>query len=349
MADNVALPASSGTVLADEVTDATLGTGVVQMFKMMDGAINGTNKASLSGPGFLRVTDEPHQLFYDPFDGTTVDVTNRWTATSSLGAALTPSQTAGQLTVDAGAVSGGWSSLASQNSFAPTVPSWFGVSFALNLTDGASLVSTGYRFWGVATIPAVPTVAAPINDGVGFEVSGGKMYAVVYASGVRTAIQDMSAATGNSSAPTNTSNHRYIIFIRTDKAYFFVDTLGTEVASSSFQSPAQQTLPIRFLSISGGSSTQILSPGIAAWDTGKNSAQISDGTYPWRKAGVSASGGLRVDGSAVTQPVSVAGTVPVAVDYGRLANVLAHQHLLALQAAGSNGFVPLETPSFLVG
>jgi hypothetical protein len=74
------------------------------MFKMMDGAINGTNKASLSGPGFLRVTDEPHQLFYDPFDGSTVDVTNRWSAISSLGAALPPSQTGGQLSVDAGAL-----------------------------------------------------------------------------------------------------------------------------------------------------------------------------------------------------------------------------------------------------
>jgi hypothetical protein len=197
--------------------------------------------------------------------------------------------------------------------------------------------------------PPFPTVAAPITDGVGFEVSSGKMFAVVYANGVRTAIQDMSAATGNSTAPTNTSNHRYIVFIRTDKAYFFVDTLGTEVASSSFQSPTVQTLPIRFLSISGGSATSILSPGIAAWDTGKNNTQISDGTYPWRKVTVSAAGGLKVDGSAVTQPVTVSNTVAVSVDYGRLSNMLAYQNLLAQQAQGASGFIPMEVPSFLIG
>jgi hypothetical protein len=303
--DNVTLPATSGTVLADEVTDSVLGTGVVQMFKMMDGAINGTNKASLSGPGFLRVTDEPHQLFYDPFDGIVLDTTARWTASYGLGAALIPSQVSGQLTIDAGATSTGWSSLESKASFVPTIPAWFGVSFAINLTDGASLVSSGYRFWGVGTVPATPTVASPLSDAVGFEVTGGKMYAVVYANGVRTEIQDMSAATGNSTAPTNTSNHRYIIFIRTDRTYFFVDTLGTEVASSSFQSPTVQTLPIRFLSISGGAATTIQSPGIAAWDTGKNNTQLSDATYPWRKTTVSSAGALKVDASATTQPVSV--------------------------------------------
>lgn len=305
MSDNVVLPAASGTVAADEVTDTTLGTVKVQYVKLMDGTLDGTSKTFLntSGPGFLRTSDEPRQLFYDPFDGSYLDTTNRWTASSALGAALVPAQTSGQLVVDAGATSTGWASLASKPTFAPTIPSWLGVSFALNVTDGASLVSSGYRFWGTCSIPDTPTVAAPITDGIGFEVTGGKMYAVVYASGVRTVVQDMSAATGNSTAPTDASNHRYILYIRTDRSFWYVDSLTTPAATSSFNTPAVQSLPLRFLAISGGASTQIFSPGVAGWDTGKNATQLSDGLFPWRKATISAAGALKVDASA--QPVSL--------------------------------------------
>jgi hypothetical protein len=51
VADNVALPATSGTVLADEVTDGTLGTGVAQMMKIMDGTLGGTAKALVNADG----------------------------------------------------------------------------------------------------------------------------------------------------------------------------------------------------------------------------------------------------------------------------------------------------------
>jgi len=52
MADNVAITAGSGTTIAaDEVTDGTLGTAKVQYIKVMDGALNGTNKAGVSVNG----------------------------------------------------------------------------------------------------------------------------------------------------------------------------------------------------------------------------------------------------------------------------------------------------------
>ena len=92
------------------------------------------------------------------------------------------------------------------------------------------------------------------------------------------------------SAPTDTANHRYIVYVRTDRAYWYVDALTTPVATSSFQSPSVQTLPVKYLAVSGGSATTIQSPGIAVWDTGKNASQIADGTYPWRKATVTAAG-----------------------------------------------------------
>jgi hypothetical protein len=51
MADNVTLPGTGEVVLADELTDGTLGTGKVQYVKLMDGAVNGTSKASVGASG----------------------------------------------------------------------------------------------------------------------------------------------------------------------------------------------------------------------------------------------------------------------------------------------------------
>jgi hypothetical protein len=56
MADNVTLNAMAGgsTVAADEVTDGTLGTVKVQYVKIMDGTLDGTNKANVDANG-LRI------------------------------------------------------------------------------------------------------------------------------------------------------------------------------------------------------------------------------------------------------------------------------------------------------
>lgn len=52
MADNVAITAGSGTsIAADEVSDGTLGSVKVQYVKLMDGTIDGTNKAAVSANG----------------------------------------------------------------------------------------------------------------------------------------------------------------------------------------------------------------------------------------------------------------------------------------------------------
>ena len=52
MADNVAVTAGTGTsIAADEVADATLGTVKVQYVKLMDGTLDGTNKAAVGANG----------------------------------------------------------------------------------------------------------------------------------------------------------------------------------------------------------------------------------------------------------------------------------------------------------
>lgn len=56
MADNVTITAGSGTTIAaDEVTDGTLGSVKVQYIKVMDGALDGTNKMSISSSGEVAV------------------------------------------------------------------------------------------------------------------------------------------------------------------------------------------------------------------------------------------------------------------------------------------------------
>ncbi len=301
----------NGTVaVSGPLTDAQLRASVVPVSLAAEttkvvGVVRASdtlgNSVSSSGPGFLRVTDEPTQVFYDPFDGAVVDVTTKWTAAFGLGAATTPSQVSGTLTIAAGATSTGWSRLVSQPSFTPPIPAWLGGSVALALPDGAALPASGTRFWGFGSVAATPTTSVPVTDGVGFEMVSGVLHAVVYAAGVRTSVANLSA-----SQPTDAANHRYIVQVRTDRTYWYIDSLATPVATSSFQSPSVQTLPYTMVAVSGGAATTITSAGIAVWDTGKNASQIADATSPWRKATVSAAGALKTDGSAVTQPVSAA-------------------------------------------
>lgn len=248
------------------------------------------NSVSAFPATFLRTTDEPHQLFYDAFD-TTIDVTNRWTSTTG-NSGVAASNTTGVMSMGTGTVSAGFSKLISQPTFTLPIPAWLGVSDAVALPDGAAPIANSYRYWGTGTTPGTPTVAAPVTDGYGFELNtDGKLRAVVYTNGVRTVVQDLSTS-GNSTQPLDASYHRYIIYIRTDRAYWYIDGLTSTqlVATSNFQSSAVQTLPRLFLCVGNtsppASNTQIQCTGATAWDTGKNNLQMSDGVFPWRKATV---------------------------------------------------------------
>lgn len=60
MADNISVTAGSGkTVLADEVTDGTLGTGIAQFVKIMDGTLDGTAKATVKAASTAPVATDP--------------------------------------------------------------------------------------------------------------------------------------------------------------------------------------------------------------------------------------------------------------------------------------------------
>lgn len=56
MADQVQITPGSGvSIITDEVTDGTLGTGQVQVMKIMDATVNGTNKLVITAAGAAQV------------------------------------------------------------------------------------------------------------------------------------------------------------------------------------------------------------------------------------------------------------------------------------------------------
>lgn len=307
-----ALPVGSNVIGKVSIDQTTPGTT-----NKVDIADSLNNPVSAFPATFLRMTDEPHQLFYDAFD-TAIDTTNRWTVTSG-NSGVAATNTAGVMTMGTGTVANGYSKLTSQPSFTLPIPAWLGVSDAIALPDGAAPVSNSYLYWGTGTTPGTPSVATPVTDGYGFERNiDGKLRAVVYAGGTRTVIQDLSTS-GNSTQPTDAAYHRYIIYIRTDKAYWYIDgiTSAQLVATSNFQSSQVQTLPRLFLTIGNSSppvsNITLTCTGATTWDTGKNNFQLSDGTFPWRKALIDALGNQnvkqRADNAALTNVAASASSV----------------------------------------
>lgn len=259
--------------------------------------------------GFVRMTDEPRQVFYDPFDN--FDTTGAWVAPTTGNSGVVAAITSGEMRMGTGTVASGWSKLVTQASFKLPIPAWMGFSFLNNFPDLAAPTANAYRFWGSGTIPTTPTTAAPMTNAVGFEITtAGKMCAVVYSAGVRTQVADLSASTGTGTQPTDAANHRYIVYVRTDRAFWYIDSLATPVATSNMQYPAVQTLPMSFVAVGGAtppaSNAEIRSVGATVWDTGKNNTTISDGTYPWRKAQITTAGELvvRANQNAVVSTVN---------------------------------------------
>ena len=263
-----------------------------------------TQGGSVFPAGFQRISDEPRQIFYDPFDASP-DTTNLWTSTTG-NSGVAAAVTAGVLSLGTGTVANGFSKIISIPTFKPVVPAWLGNSFAIALPDGAAPIANSYRFWGLFSSPASPTTIAPLTDAIGFELTtAGKLQLVVWAAGVRTLIADLSSS-GTNKQPLDTAYHRYIVYYRTDRAYFYIDGIGDAqlVGSTSFQSPSVQTLATGLLTIGAAtppaSNTQIQSTGLAVWDTGKNVTQLADGTFPFRKVKIGKNSGINVSGAVIT-------------------------------------------------
>lgn len=274
---------------------------------------DGTISSGVQPYGSAKTSPEPTTSFFDPFDAA-LDTTNRWIAAGT----AAPTISAGLLNFNTSTTAGATSFLTSIPSFVPMVPAFSQNSWLIQLDPAGAATTQAYRFFGMGISPGSPTQAAPLTDAFGFCVdTTGKMYFDVWASGSRVSRTDLSS-TGLNIQPLDGLYHRYLVQIRTDRIYVFLDSVDAPVLSLSLIGPNVQTLPIKAMQING--ITQSTAPvmkvqGVAVADMGRNSASISDPTYPWRRASVSAGGALSItkldtvtSGTITTQNLVPAGT-----------------------------------------
>lgn len=239
--------------------------------------------ATLTAFGSLNVALDALNVFAEPFDGVTVDTTNRWTLTGTVPA----SQTNGNMTVNPGATASATTALTSQPSFTFVGAYSLGAVLAIEST-----IATGnHRFWGFGTPPTPPgTSAAPLQDAIGFEIdTAGALRASIYVSGTRSFTQVLTI-------PTDGLTHRYVCTVRGDIAMWYRDSFDLPAAQASVPGMTQ-ILPLRLASLNSGSvtGTPTLSVvGLAVLDHSRNFTQIADGTYPWRKIKVDQYGAQNV-------------------------------------------------------
>lgn len=249
--------------------------------------------ATVFAAGEMRVQEEPSQLLSDGFDAG-LDTTNKWKSPTAAGGGVAATNVATSTQLGTGTTANGYSYLESQMTFPPRNPGWLLVTMGNNIPF--PYVANTYMFWGLGTSPATPTAAAPLTDAAGFEVAvGGKMYAVCYAGGTRNMIQDLSSS-GNNTQPLDASVHLYYMFYKGDNIFWAIGSKDNIVAQTTSGAPGPNTniLPLKLTAIAGtsapASSALLTCNTVYVSDTARNNFQLSDGTYPWRKALIDPSG-----------------------------------------------------------
>lgn len=332
-------------VIADPVTYANkahVGPGGDQLVSLTTPSLAPFGVTGALTPyGALQVLGISPVLFSDPMDGPTVDTASRW----STGGTQLPTQANGTavLAATVGASVSNNSTLVSQVSFSPS---------ALGFTLGGGLVTLESaqvsavnvnRFWGFGQVTSF-TYATPVTDGIGFEVEGtlGALQCVIWVGGVKYVLNSTSATLISSSVagaggsgtalPSGSTGsnfgslmtwqggeHRYAVEVRPDVIYWFVENTNVPVAVLTYAAPSVQTLPIRFAAITNGSATSLpytfQAGAVTVADTGGQNQQVSDGTYPWRKATVTAGGALSTVANA-TRTQMAWGTVTAGLTAG---------------------------------
>ena len=238
----------------------------------------------------LRVTEIPSQLMVDGFD-TALDTTSRWNAATLSGTGAALAVASGNLVVTLPSTAG-YAYTTSIPSFTDTTPGQLRFAYNIQL-EATPYVASTYRFWGAGTPQAAPTTAGcpacsnTMVDAVGFEVNTDqKLYAVIYKSGVRTQIADLSAI-----QPSDAVTHNYSIFYRPVKTHWYIDSQEVPVASSTLVQASlnKDSFPAVYAGVQGATTVATISSNtMSVSDTARNNQSVSDGVYAFRKATVAA-------------------------------------------------------------
>lgn len=251
--------------------------------------------------GFLRTQIDPTTLLFDTFE--TLNTVDVWT----LGGTVLPTAANGTLSVSPGTAANASSYATSKATFTPGSNAF--LQYA-NLSQFETTVTTGnQRFFGLGVI-TTPTIPAPVTNGVLYEIDSttGALRGSVYSNSTRT--QSIALI-----RPTDGNIHRYAMYYKASRVYFEIDNIN--VGSIAFPNPQVAALATVIGSINGASvlaSAAVLNASlIGCADTGRNSTQISDGKFNWRKATVNLDGSFNVSGSVASgstdsgNPVKIGG------------------------------------------
>jgi hypothetical protein len=182
----------------------------------------------------------------------------------------------------------------------------FSHAFSVSTVDSGTKTGN-YRFFGLGIAAGSPTVSAPITNGVGFEWrdTDGLLYGVVWSNGSRTQSVALSA-----SQPSDGAAHRYAVYYKTSRVYFEIDNVN--VGTIATPNPNTSNLPMLVISVNGAST---VSPAavfthsfLGVGDTAGNGRMLSDASFPWRKATISAAGALSVRDAGLPAALGAATT-----------------------------------------
>lgn len=243
---------------------------------------NNFTKAAISITGALSTQSGATLVFNDPFNGTIIDVTNRWNAPVLAGT--------GTVTQNGGTGMVFTVGTTANNSAQISTQPVFEMSGSYNYIEGigvqleASPIATGnHRFWGWGIAGTAYSTTNPVQNGIGFEVTtGGVLRAVVYSADALIFSQALTI-------PTDGAEHLYAIFIEGNFTFWYVDNFSIPLAVSGLTiTPANTQLPLYMHSLNGASTTSgspILNCfSLAIEDSSRNNIQISDNLYPFRKS-----------------------------------------------------------------
>ena len=259
-------------------------------------AFNAGIKGTYTAYGYTRVTAEPKYEFVDAFDSVSIDTVNNWFQSGTV------TQANSQLFVGNITTTNTINSLTSQPKFGPVGLSFQVLAFTGGFESNPLSTTNVNRFYGFGQHSGTPSISLPITDGCGFEWDSinSILWLSVYQGGVR------SASSVNLSAYVTSANTRYAILYRSDLVIAYISSTEIPVGSVSFVSPFTQILPIKIQTVIG-SSTPSTTPlnyltAVTVADTGGNTTQLADGTYPYRKAKIDTAGNLNTNISASVLP-----------------------------------------------
>jgi hypothetical protein len=202
---------------------------------LVDAAGNGINLIASPGGYQLPVTPVPTLAMMDNFNGTVIDVTNRWSAPVLAGTG-TVTQASGNLICTTGTTASNSGAINTIESFESTIGA---LSVGALVQTEASPSTNTHRCFGFYTRPGSFTAATPVQDGYVWELDiTGAWRASVYNGGTRVS-STVVALSGSTFVPIQVAFSGLT-------ANFFYGNFVTPAVSIPFVQPSTLNLPFGF-------------------------------------------------------------------------------------------------------